>query len=48
MPAVLPAKTRPQFQKIAGLRVVVAGDVLPDHSIRGDATRIPPEPRSHA
>ena len=48
MPAVLPAKTRLQLQKIAGLRIVVAGDVRPDHSIRGDATRIPPEPLSHA
>ena len=33
----------PLLKKIAGLRVLVVGDVMLDHYIWGDATRISPE-----
>ena len=43
MPAISPARTRQLLKKIAGLRVLVVGDVMLDHYIWGDATRISPE-----
>jgi D-beta-D-heptose 7-phosphate kinase/D-beta-D-heptose 1-phosphate adenosyltransferase len=43
MPAISPARTRHLLKKIAGLRVLVVGDVMLDHYIWGDATRISPE-----
>ena len=33
------------LKKIAGLRILVIGDVMLDHYIWGDATRISPERR---
>ncbi len=41
--AITPAKTRALLGKIAGLRVLVIGDVMLDHYVWGDATRISPE-----
>ena len=43
MPAISPAQTRRLLRKIASLRVLVIGDVMLDHYIWGDATRISPE-----
>jgi D-beta-D-heptose 7-phosphate kinase/D-beta-D-heptose 1-phosphate adenosyltransferase len=43
MPAISPAKTRQLLKKIADLRLLVVGDVMLDHYIWGDATRISPE-----
>lgn len=43
MPAISPVRTRQLLKKIAGLRVLVVGDVMLDHYIWGDATRISPE-----
>ena len=43
MPAISPAGTRRLLKKIAGLRLLVVGDVMLDHYIWGDATRISPE-----
>jgi D-beta-D-heptose 7-phosphate kinase/D-beta-D-heptose 1-phosphate adenosyltransferase len=43
MSAISPAQTRQLLKKIAGLRVLVVGDVMLDHYIWGDATRISPE-----
>jgi D-beta-D-heptose 7-phosphate kinase/D-beta-D-heptose 1-phosphate adenosyltransferase len=43
MPAISPAQTRSLLKKIAGLRIIVVGDVMLDHYIWGDATRISPE-----
>ncbi len=41
--AITPAKTRALLKKIAGRRILVIGDVMLDHYIWGDATRISPE-----
>ncbi len=41
--AISPAKTRALLKKIARLRLLVIGDVMLDHYIWGDATRISPE-----
>ncbi len=41
--AISPAKTRALLKKIAGLRILVIGDVMLDHYVWGDATRISPE-----
>ncbi len=41
--AISTAKTRALLKKIAGLRLLVIGDVMLDHYIWGDATRISPE-----
>jgi D-beta-D-heptose 7-phosphate kinase/D-beta-D-heptose 1-phosphate adenosyltransferase len=43
MPDISPAQTRHLLKKIAGLRLLVVGDVMLDHYIWGDATRISPE-----
>ena len=43
MSAISTAKTRQLLKKIAGLRILVVGDVMLDHYIWGDATRISPE-----
>ncbi len=43
MSAISPAQTRKLLKKIAGLRLLVIGDVMLDHYIWGDATRISPE-----
>lgn len=41
--AITPAKTRALLKKIAGRRILVIGDVMLDHYVWGDATRISPE-----
>lgn len=41
--AISPAKTRALLKKISGLRILVIGDVMLDHYVWGDATRISPE-----
>lgn len=41
--AITTAKTRALLKKIAGLRILVIGDVMLDHYLWGDATRISPE-----
>jgi rfaE bifunctional protein kinase chain/domain len=41
--AITPAKTRALLKKIAGRRILVIGDVMLDHYMWGDATRISPE-----
>ena len=41
--AISPARTRALLKKIAGLRILVIGDVMLDHYVWGDATRISPE-----
>src|SRR5471032_161570 len=41
--AITPTKTRALLKKIAGLRILVIGDVMLDHYVWGDATRISPE-----
>lgn len=41
--AISAAKIRALLKKIAGLRLLVVGDVMLDHYIWGDATRISPE-----
>jgi len=38
-----PAKAKALLRRIAGLRILVVGDVMLDHYIWGDATRISPE-----
>ena len=43
MPTISPAKARLLLKKIARLRILVVGDVMLDHYIWGDATRISPE-----
>ena len=43
MSVISPATTRKLLRKIAGLRLLVVGDVMLDHYIWGDATRISPE-----
>ena len=43
MPAISPTRTRNLLKKIAALRILVIGDVMLDHYIWGDATRISPE-----
>jgi rfaE bifunctional protein kinase chain/domain len=43
MSSLSPAATRTLLQKIARLRILVVGDVMLDHYIWGDATRISPE-----
>jgi D-beta-D-heptose 7-phosphate kinase/D-beta-D-heptose 1-phosphate adenosyltransferase len=43
MPAISPAKTRLLLKRISDLRILVVGDVMLDHYIWGDATRISPE-----
>jgi len=43
MSAISPAKARTLLRKITRLRVLVVGDVMLDHYIWGDATRISPE-----
>jgi D-glycero-beta-D-manno-heptose-7-phosphate kinase len=40
---ISPDTTKSLLQKIAGLRILVIGDVMLDHYIWGDATRISPE-----
>ena len=41
--AITPTKTRALLKKITGLRFLVIGDVMLDHYVWGDATRISPE-----
>jgi rfaE bifunctional protein kinase chain/domain len=41
--AISPARTRALLKKISGLRILVVGDVMLDHYVWGDATRISPE-----
>jgi rfaE bifunctional protein kinase chain/domain len=41
--AITPTKTRALLKKISGLRILVVGDVMLDHYVWGDATRISPE-----
>jgi D-beta-D-heptose 7-phosphate kinase/D-beta-D-heptose 1-phosphate adenosyltransferase len=41
--AITPVRTRALLKKINGLRIVVIGDVMLDHYLWGDATRISPE-----
>lgn len=41
--SISPLKTRNLLRKIARLRILVVGDVMLDHYIWGDATRISPE-----
>jgi D-beta-D-heptose 7-phosphate kinase/D-beta-D-heptose 1-phosphate adenosyltransferase len=41
--ALSPARIRSLLDKISGLRVLVIGDVMLDHYVWGDATRISPE-----
>lgn len=41
--AISPGKTRALLKKISGLRILVIGDVMLDHYVWGDATRISPE-----
>jgi D-glycero-beta-D-manno-heptose-7-phosphate kinase len=41
--AIPPAKAKALLKRIAGLRILVVGDVMLDHYIWGDATRISPE-----
>ena len=41
--AITPAKIRVLLKKIAGLRILVVGDVMLDHYVWGDSTRISPE-----
>src|SRR3954465_1231709 len=41
--AITPAKTPALLKKISGRRILVVGDVMLDHYIWGDATRISPE-----
>jgi len=41
--AITPARARTLLRKIAGLRILVVGDVMLDHYVWGDATRISPE-----
>src|SRR5882724_75281 len=41
--AINPTKTRALLKKITGLRILVIGDVMLDHYVWGDATRISPE-----
>lgn len=41
--SISPAKTRALLKKIAGRRLLVIGDVMLDHYVWGDATRISPE-----
>jgi len=41
--AISPASARALFKKISRLRVLVVGDIMLDHYVWGDATRISPE-----
>jgi D-glycero-beta-D-manno-heptose-7-phosphate kinase len=41
--SIPPAKAKALLRRIAGLRILVIGDVMLDHYIWGDATRISPE-----
>ncbi len=41
--AITASKVRALLKKIAGLRILVIGDVMLDHYVWGDATRISPE-----
>ena len=41
--AITPAQTRALLKKIAGRRILVIGDLMLDHYVWGDATRISPE-----
>jgi len=41
--AISPAKTRALLKKISRLRILVIGDIMLDHYVWGDATRISPE-----
>jgi D-beta-D-heptose 7-phosphate kinase/D-beta-D-heptose 1-phosphate adenosyltransferase len=41
--SIPPTKARALLKRIAGLRILVIGDVMLDHYIWGDATRISPE-----
>jgi rfaE bifunctional protein kinase chain/domain len=41
--SITPSKTRELLEKISKLRILVVGDVMLDHYIWGDATRISPE-----
>ncbi len=41
--AISPARTRALLKKIAGRRILVIGDVMLDHYVWGDASRISPE-----
>ncbi|HWA11311.1 MAG TPA: PfkB family carbohydrate kinase [Opitutaceae bacterium] len=41
--AITPTQTRALLKKIARLRILVVGDVMLDHYVWGDATRISPE-----
>lgn len=41
--AITAIKTRALLKKISGLRILVIGDVMLDHYVWGDATRISPE-----
>jgi D-glycero-beta-D-manno-heptose-7-phosphate kinase len=41
--SISPTKAKALLKKIAGLRILVVGDVMLDHYIWGDATRISPE-----
>src|SRR3954465_10405427 len=41
--AITPAKTPALLKKISGRRILVVGDVMLDHYIWGDASRISPE-----
>jgi rfaE bifunctional protein kinase chain/domain len=43
MPAIPPARVRHLLKKIAQLRILVIGDVMLDHYIWGDTSRISPE-----
>ena len=43
MTTITPARARALLKKIARLRILVVGDVMLDHYIWGDATRISPE-----
>ena len=41
--SIAPSKAKTLLKRIAGLRILVVGDVMLDHYIWGDATRISPE-----
>jgi D-beta-D-heptose 7-phosphate kinase/D-beta-D-heptose 1-phosphate adenosyltransferase len=41
--SIAPAKAKALLKRISGLRILVIGDVMLDHYIWGDATRISPE-----
>jgi D-glycero-beta-D-manno-heptose-7-phosphate kinase len=41
--SIPPAKAKALLRRIAGLRILVVGDIMLDHYIWGDATRISPE-----